>query len=563
MRKNEAFGAGFCRSGLTIITILFSTLGVSGQEKTSPPFRPGSTTLVVLPDTEGYPAKRPGTFHTMMKWVADQRDDRNIAGILHVGDVTNNNTRAEWKVARACFDHVEGKLPYVLAAGNHDYDHTPGRLTYMNEVFKVGELKKKSEFGGVFEAGKLENHYQLIGIGGRRWLVLSLEMGPRKAVVEWGNEVLERHKNDPAIVLTHGYLYYDNQRYDHRLGKQRATPYNFYGEGADGEQLWDQLVKRHPNVMMVVCGHVSSAYLGYRADEGDFGNVVHQMMVDYEKLRGGGMGFLRLLEFLPDNETVQVRTYSPVTGGKNPRGSKLEEFVFKLQPATRSYRKDPAVTPSEALSRAPRNRYRFGGPSDKREVLDSLGDQNGKLTEGAFLDGEGRLVLSGDGAVELPQGLIEGKTDMSFELWFTPTAEKYSWSAPVRFGSSDDWLTYVFRNLTTHRAEIAVDRHNEDIQQGVPAKPGRMMHVVVTYDADGADSKALLSYYRDGILRGTMPTSLKLSDVTEKQNRIGPFAGIFNEFRIYDFALSAAEVGGSYNAGSEKLVVAKPGDGAK
>lgn len=60
-----------------------------------------------------------------------------------------------------------------------------------------------------------------------------------------------------------------------------------------------------------------------------------------------------------------------------------------------------------------------------------------------------------------------------------------------------------------------------------------------------------------------MPTVLKLSNATEKQNRIGLFTGIFDEFRIYDFALSAAEVGGSYNEGSEKLVIAKQGDGAK
>ena len=557
MKKPRFLLAGLNTFELAIVLVIFSILGVFAQENPAPPFNPGSTTLVVLPDTEGYPAKRPETFHAMMKWVAEQRDDRNIAGLLHVGDITNNNTREEWKVSRACFDYVEGKIPYVLAAGNHDYDHTPGRLTYMNEVFELDKLKQKPEFGDVFETGKLENHYQLIEIGGRRWLVLSLEMGPRKAVVEWGNKVLETHKAHPAIVLTHGYLYYDNQRYDHRLGKQRATPHNFYGEGADGQQLWDQLVKRHPNVMMVICGHVSSAYLGYRADEGDFGNVVHQMMVDYEKLRGGGMGFLRLLEFLPDQETVQVRTYSPVTGGKNPRDSELEEFVFKLQPATRDHRKEPAIKPAKALSRAPFNRFSFSGSKEQRVISDSLGNQNGTLTERARLDGAGQLVLSGEGAVELPPGLIEGKTDMSFELWFTPTAEQYSWSAPVRFGSADDWLTYVFRNLGTHRAEIAVDRHNEDIQQGVPAKPGRAMHVVVAYDADGAGSKALLSYYRDGKLRGTMPTSLKLSDVTEKQNRIGPFAGIFNEFRIFDFPLSPAEVGGSYNAGPDKLVLAK------
>ncbi len=537
--------------------ISVAIIGASADDKKAPPaFHAGSATLVVLPDTEGYPIKRPQIFRAMMQWVADKRETRNIAAILHVGDVTNNNADEEWKVARKCFDLVEGKIPYVLAAGNHDYDHTPGRLTHMNNYFKAGELSKKAEFGGVYEDGKLENHYQLIEIHERKWLVLSLEMGPRKAVIEWGNKILTQHQQHPAIVLTHGYLYYDNQRYNHLLGKQRATPYNFYGEGADGEQLWNALVRKHPGVMLVICGHLSSGYVGYRVDEGDYGNLVHQMMVDYEKLKGGGMGFLRLLEFLPDRETIQVRTYSPVTGGKNPRDPKLEEFTFKLRAATRAKPRRITTTPATPLKRGPLHRYQFKGAERARIVHDSIGRRHGRLADrGAAFDGKGRLVLSADGVATLPAGLLKGKTDLSFELWFAPTEERYKWSAPVRFGSADDWFTYVFRTLTTHRAEIAVDRHNEDIQQGVPAKPGQVLHVVVTYDADGAAGKPQLSYYRDGELRGKMPTTLKLSDVSETQNRLGPFAGIFDELRIYDFPLSPGEVASNYNSGPERLAV--------
>ena len=202
----------------------------------------------------------------------------------------------------------------------------------MNDVFKVEDLRKWPSFGGVFEEGKLENHFQLLEIHGRPWIVLSLEMGPRKGVIAWADKVLADHPDRLAIILTHAYLFYDNQRFDHRRGPQRATPHNFGGEGADGEMLWESLLSRHPAVMLVVCGHVASAYLGYRADRGTHGNVVHQMMVDYEKMQGG-MGFLRLLEFLPDGKTVQVRTYSPVTKGTNPINPALEEFRFELQPA--------------------------------------------------------------------------------------------------------------------------------------------------------------------------------------------------------------------------------------
>lgn len=59
-------------------------------------------------------------------------------------------------------------------------------------------------------------------------------------------------------------------------------------------------------------------------------------MVDYEKMRGGGMAHMRLLEFLPDGKTVQVRTYSPAL--KITRNSELEEFRFTLKFANRHTR---------------------------------------------------------------------------------------------------------------------------------------------------------------------------------------------------------------------------------
>lgn len=541
----------------SLSALALSVLSLAAQHAEEPPFEVGSETLVVLPDTEGYTSGNPETFQAMMRWIAEVRGKRSITGLLHVGDITNNNTAREWAVARSAFDLIEGQIPYVLAAGNHDYDNTPGRLTYLNEHFEVEDLRNSPAFGDVHEDGKLENHYQFLTIHDARWLVLSLEMGPRQGVIEWANRVLADHLDHPAIILTHGYLYYDNQRYNHLLGKQRASPYNFYGEGSDGEQLWNALVRRHPNVMMVVCGHLSSGYVGYRADEGDYGNIVHQMMVDYEKLKGGGQGFLRLLEFLPDKRTVQVRTFSPVTGGTNPRDPALEEFRFELQPATREEPRRLARTTPEPLRKTPIHRYSFDGEPGERLLRDTAGKRPGRLLEHAKLNGEGQLVLAADGSAKLPPRLLEGHQDFTFELWFAPTSESYRWSAPIRLGNTDDWFTYVFRTFDTHRAEIAVDRFNEDIQQSVPTEVNKTMHVVVSYQHDGRDGKPLLSYYRDGDLRGQLPTRLALADVIDEDNRLGPFAGRFDELRFYDRTLTPGEVAHNFNHGPDELVVAE------
>jgi len=510
------------------------------------PYHPGSTTLVVLPDTEGYCLKRPQTFFSMMDWVAKNREKRNIKCVLHVGDITNNNLDAEWKNARKAFDFIENKVPYVLAAGNHDYDHTEGRLTYMNKYFKLEDQKKGSTFGDVYEAGKLENHYQFIEINGQKWMVLSLEMGPRKSVIAWANQVLAKHQDRPAIVLTHGYLCYGTERYDHRRGKQRATPYNFYGDGADGEMMWSQLVSKHHNMMMVVCGHLSSQYVGYRKDKGEHGNLVHQMLVDYENLRGGG-GFLRLLEFLPDGKTVQVRTYSPVSneirspitkGDKPLRDASLEEFTFTLQAAPGH---EQLLAPSSKQTKA---------VVDKTDTEVSKGQIQ--------LNGKGQLVIDANDAKgfgKLNADFLKGRKEASFEVWVTPSADKYNWSPVVQFEGGKNLFYYTFRTLTKHRAEMIVNGHNERIQSSVDVKVGQPMHIVVTYDQDGRDGQPLLSSYVNGRPTGQLTTKIKLSELALTRGQIGPFAGTFDELRIYDYPMSSAEVSASFKAGPSRLSV--------
>ena len=79
----------------------------------------------------------------------------------------------------------------------------------------------------------------------------------------------------------------------------------------DGQELWDELVKGHENFRFVFNGHVLADGIGRRATLGDSGNVVHQILANYQINTEGGQGDMRLLEFKPDGETVVVRTYSP------------------------------------------------------------------------------------------------------------------------------------------------------------------------------------------------------------------------------------------------------------
>ena len=300
------------------------------------PWVPGSWTLVVMPDTQRYtdPVCDPGlrTFHTITKWVADNKKSRNIKFVMHEGDITGGNKAATWKVASTAMSTLEkAGIPYLLATGNHDYDkwkpafqNSPSRETLLNDYFPVSRYNKMSTFGGTFEADKTENSYHLFSAGGKDYIAISLEWGPRNEAVAWADEMLKKYSKRNAIIVTHVYTYSDGTRYDWGA-KGTAQNYNphctSYGFSAphdgseninDGQQLWEKLVSKNKNVIMVLSGHIPWAGARQTA-VGEHGQVVHEMVAAYHDPYNGGptTGYLRLLEFLPDGRTVQVKTYSP------------------------------------------------------------------------------------------------------------------------------------------------------------------------------------------------------------------------------------------------------------
>jgi 3',5'-cyclic AMP phosphodiesterase CpdA len=300
---------------------------VRAEEVQPLPWVPGSTTLAVLPDTQFYAAKYPQLFAAQTKWLAENHQQRDIAYVLHLGDITEHNTDQEWEVARQAFRLLEGQVPYALLPGNHDY--TGGRSTLLSRYFPVAKMRKWPTFGGVFEDDQLDNSFHLFRLGQQDWIALALEFAPRDEVLDWANQVLDRHSDRLAIVVTHAYLFRDNTRFDWKSGrKQHGSPHAF---GNDGEELWQKLVRRHAGVMVVLSGHVATGGLGYRADAGEHGNIVHQMMVDYQKSKRGGDAYLRLLEFLPDGKTVQAKSYSPARN--RYKTDPQNQFKFTLQMA--------------------------------------------------------------------------------------------------------------------------------------------------------------------------------------------------------------------------------------
>jgi hypothetical protein len=283
------------------------------------PYVKGSWTLVLLPDTQNYCSSFPEIFTSQTNWIVNNRQKRNIAFVLQEGDVTNNNAPAEWENGRRSMSLLDGKVPYAIAPGNHDYidKDQSQRLSKLSQYFPVSHFEKLPTFGGVYERGKMENSYHLFRAGGRDWIAIALEWGPRDGVLRWAGMVLDKYRNRSAIIVTHAYLYSDDTLYDVKTRTdQKWNPHSYWtanlpGGTNDGQEIWEKLVRLNQNVAFVFCGHVLNDGAGRLTSTGVCGNKVHQILANYQMREKGGEGYLRLVEFLPDGKTVQIKTYSP------------------------------------------------------------------------------------------------------------------------------------------------------------------------------------------------------------------------------------------------------------
>lgn len=326
----------------------------------------GAWTVVVMPDTQNYSkvdADAP-LFTEMTEWMVANREARNIVLVLHVGDIVNDNQERQWVNARNSMKVLDGKIPYVLAVGNHDIGKKTAsdRSTMLNTHFKISDnpLNEKM-LGGLYREGELENAWYRFHTGKQDLLIFSLEFGPRKEVVAWANEVAAKHAGTPMLLVTHEFIDQKSTLTSADGKPQRTTPTtennpHKYGIAKDGdnvmcgEELWQNLISKHPDFQLVVNGHYKSytkdgaskfVHLKdltseYRCDPNGEGRITHQMLFNAQWAPRGGNGWLRLLEFQPDGKTVQVRTFSPYLArtAKDPAEAQRRnqgcEFSFEL-----------------------------------------------------------------------------------------------------------------------------------------------------------------------------------------------------------------------------------------
>jgi hypothetical protein len=302
-------------------------------------FAPGSFTIAVLGDTQNYSEFYPDLYAQQTQWLVDSKGDRNIEFVLHVGDVVNFDSTAQWDNAAAAMSTLDGQLNYAIAPGNHDYANNRA-VTQFNQANRFGPgspYAGQSTLAGSYpaEPNSRTNTYHTFEANGEKFLVLALEFGPRDEVVSWAESVADSLPDHRTILLTHAYMFDGGEWFDasvdpndpqgrtfdqirdvevnHVESIYNNKSYGWAADGNDGKDLWDKLVKEREQMSLVITGHQFDERDGfpYKLSQGDEGNDVYQMLVDQQARANGGDGWIRLLEFAPDGTTVTVKTYSP------------------------------------------------------------------------------------------------------------------------------------------------------------------------------------------------------------------------------------------------------------
>ncbi len=247
-------------------------------------------TFVAMPDTQYYSKTSSLTpiFRAQVDWVIANQSAHRIAFVAHEGDVVDNGTSAtQWGNAMFALQPLiapDTTLPFALNRGNHDdpfvFVKNLGPHLYENRDWHVVVSANGLNTASVFQAG------------GRSFAHLGINMNPSNDDLAWANNVLAQQDfaGLPTIITTHDYLVRN-------------------GRSANGESIWQSVVKNNPQVFMVLNGHTHAE--NRMVSTNSAGKPVYQMLADYQGREDGGQGLMRLIKIDLAQNKMDVETFSP------------------------------------------------------------------------------------------------------------------------------------------------------------------------------------------------------------------------------------------------------------
>lgn len=249
---------------------------------------------------------------------------------------------------------------------------------------------------------------------------------------------------------------------------------------------------------------------------------------------------------------------------------------------------------SAPLTTGPKFRYSFNGTgsaaiADGAALTDSISGANAVLRgAGAAYTAAGNGVdLPGGSSatqayIDLPNGVVTGTygggtrfTSATYETWVTVQTTQ-NWSRIFDFGTTSAGEVTgpggTFSSggsteniLLTANQGTTLDQHLARTGNGIDTSrdtPGTMVlnsqiHFVLVYDASDQNWR----WYRNGVLMQVLPDTNGLSQMNDVNNWLGRSNyssdsntdGAYNEFRIYDYALTEAQIRGNTATGPDLI----------
>lgn len=281
----------------------------------------------------------------------------NFSFALHVGDhIEHRNWRPnEWKLSAKCFENLNGQIPVLTVPGNHDYDRwvgtnhqTVGSKTY-NKYYgpQSNFFNDKEWYKGSSKEGR--NSWAIFNAAGNDFLVIGLELNPDNESILWAQEILNKNKGLPAILLTHAYLSRNQEiiKDEQEINKEiksiipdyvsgvnykfTESNYRLKYNGWNARKLWEDFVSKNNQIFMVVCGHVGTDTkpCGYRIDKNDNGyttysiysnfqdyrNYLNEHNIKYKKKpKACGDGWFSILDIDLKNKQINFSCFNSETG---------------------------------------------------------------------------------------------------------------------------------------------------------------------------------------------------------------------------------------------------------
>ena len=304
--------------------------------------------FAVFGDTQTLTQNYPNMLVEMYQWVADNKDEKKIVYSLGLGDITDDNGANkfnktadgkwvsaadgeydEWDVAKEAICKLNGIIPYSLVRGNHDitnskdtFNKTFSDVEYFTSQFEGENGGKYTDTGVKDPVTSATVSYAntwctfKINIDGVDvdYLFLNLDYGASDDVLAWASSVISREKyaNHRVVISTHCYLTTDGTTED---AGDPTPPSIMRTYMNNGDDMWDEFVSKHPNIYMMLSGHITSnEILVNRVNANIDGkiNVVTEMLINPQafdsRLRSG---MVAMFYFDESENKVAIEWYSP------------------------------------------------------------------------------------------------------------------------------------------------------------------------------------------------------------------------------------------------------------